>query len=194
MARPVFTRNDVNEARDHLVRLLRLIFYTQGITHDDFVRLHTAYWRRSGKEESGVNTHRNNLRRRLLQIDGVTFKAFQFVLTEILRMNIESFTVTLVDRETGETKTFDSMTVLPKSDEEGAATNGTSYDEDYEASRARVSPVAVDWTLLPIGSFPHVRELAVCTAPLEADAPPALALASTSAVNDDHPSPTTHVA
>jgi hypothetical protein len=112
MSTPVFTKQDVNHARDPLVRLLRIIFFRCGITHDIFNRRHYDYFQRERLDEKTLTTHRNNLRRRLAETDKLTFRAFRFVLTDILRKDIERIRVDLKDRATGELTTYDSTEIV----------------------------------------------------------------------------------
>jgi len=83
----MFSKDDVNAVGSPLVRLLRLIFYRNKITMDQFSALCGEYGRRIGSSPSGINTDRGNLRKALLK-DEITWRLFYFILLNILRLNI----------------------------------------------------------------------------------------------------------
>ena len=97
----MFEKNDVEAAGPFLVRLLRLLFYRGKITLDQFGTLCGEHGRKLGSTPAMVNTHRNNLRKTLAKDDDMTWRFFQYVLLNIMRINIVEIRL-VIKNEKGE--------------------------------------------------------------------------------------------
>ena len=108
----VFTKEKVNQTRLPLVRLLRIIFYKLKVTNDDLIRMHMRYWSRTRPGDHTAVTHRNNLRRRIDDDMSLTWKAFHFVLNDIMRLSVVRISVTVIDPDTNEEVIYNSDEVV----------------------------------------------------------------------------------
>jgi hypothetical protein len=104
----MFEKEDVTSVLHPLARLMRVLFHKEGITHDDFVNLHTQYYSRESKDPVSISHDKNNLRRNLEDPIKFTFRTFYHVIINILFKDVVRISVTVIDRKTGEEKTYHS--------------------------------------------------------------------------------------
>lgn len=108
MKKLMFEIDDIKSVRDHLVKLMRIIFYKRKITQDDFVEKHTAYFNRTNLPPFFLNHDKNNLRRTLNDPEKLTFKRMLHVLANILYLDIIRVSITVKDPTTGDEVTYSS--------------------------------------------------------------------------------------
>ena len=114
-----FGAQDVRTARDPLVQLLRVIIFRRNISTNDFVQLHSEYWKIWNRADVVENesTHRNNQRRALLE-SFVSWKKFWWFLSDLLRLEVVRLSITVQDKK-GEEITYssdDPVKDVPKSE------------------------------------------------------------------------------
>lgn len=131
----IYTPDETGIIRDPLMRLLRQIYLQRGITSDDFVRMHTAYWRRKSSvfATDPANTHRNNLRK-VMQGDTITIRMFYELVLHIPNLALVRFSVTLMDPRTKEVRTY--------SDDDPLTDNAGSHFRMDDQLRTAVEKIA----------------------------------------------------
>jgi hypothetical protein len=97
----MFSKEDVEAAGPPLVRLLRLIFYRNRISLDQFSALCGEHGRRIGSTPAMINTDRGNHRKALVRKDEITWRLFYYILLNILRLPIEEIRI-VIRTESGE--------------------------------------------------------------------------------------------
>lgn len=121
----MFDKEAVLTQRNHLARLMKTIFFKLKITHDDFVRMFSQWWYRSGQTTSMI-TNRGNLRR-ALEAEEPTIRTFFVLVFDVLNMDIIRLSMTGRSRDTGEVFTFHSDEVtLDSVPGEASLSNGES--------------------------------------------------------------------
>lgn len=103
----MFNKAKVEESLHPLVRILRHIFYKRRITLDDFSTLYSRLGKELGLHSSKINTNRNNARKALHHSD-ITINLFQYIILNVLRLEIVEYAITVRDQETGEETIFKS--------------------------------------------------------------------------------------
>lgn len=101
MAQPLFNRETTQLTFQPLSRLLRRLIYGLNIDPDRYVALHSSHAKRARRDPRLTVSHRNNVRKAVLQ-EGISFKLFYFFVTGILNMDLVDMTVTVRNRVTGE--------------------------------------------------------------------------------------------
>ena len=97
----MFSKDDVDSVGPPLARLLRLIFYRNRVTLDQFSAMAGEYGKRVGYTPAMINTNRGNLRKALVRKDDITWRLFHGILLNIMRLNIEEIKI-VIRTETGE--------------------------------------------------------------------------------------------
>lgn len=96
----IYNAEKVRSARDRLVRIIRLIFYREKLTFEDFDELHRRHITKFPKSQTQINSSLNN-DRRLLKDDRISWDKFQYLIHDILRMNIKDFRLVVENPDTG---------------------------------------------------------------------------------------------
>ncbi len=108
----IFEKDQVNSATKPLNRLLRLIVYHRGVTVDHFTHLFSRWHvRQMGMPEAMTSIARSNHRRRLLEIEKMSWQTFQRLLQGIFCLPISRFSVTVVNNDGSETEYHTQMFV-----------------------------------------------------------------------------------
>ena len=157
MSEPVFPKDKVNAARDHLVRLFRVVFYAFKITPDRFVDLFSEWAARFNKPKPKVAVDRSNLRRRLIgESAHLTWKTFyNSILMGVLNTDVIRLSVTLRDRRTGLYHTYASDM---KATDDGVM-------DPVTGRMAR--PSAVDQGSLPVDPVETPTDVPTSTSPIQ---------------------------
>jgi hypothetical protein len=117
MKKLMFDVGDIERPLPILMRLLRIIFFKEEVTNDDFIQKHTDHYERSGWDPITQNHDRNNLRRTLIDNDEeadprkkikLTWNIFSKTIESVFHRNIVRITITLKDPKTGEVKEYSS--------------------------------------------------------------------------------------
>ncbi len=94
MANLLFNKESVNLVKDHLARLMRVIFYRNKIDNDQFLQWHFRYFGKYHSDHRSLATNRNNLRRAMAE-QQVTWKHFQSVIRDLLYFDLVRVSITL---------------------------------------------------------------------------------------------------
>ena len=100
MSQQLFDRSETQIIGTPLSRLLRRLAYGLGIDSDRYIALHSNYSKRENRDPGLIVSHRNNVRKAILR-DKPTFNMFYFFISEILRLDIMSMSITVRSRITG---------------------------------------------------------------------------------------------
>lgn len=110
----IFSREETNLSKDPLVRLLRLILWHRGVTVDDFNESFSRWHRVDmGYPPAKTTLSRSNHRRRLLDIEKMTFPTFQRLLNGIFRLNVKRVAVVIEDDDGQEITYHHQLFVTP---------------------------------------------------------------------------------
>lgn len=98
----MFDKKDVDAAGHPIVRLLRLIFYRQKVTLDQFSSMYAKHGKRIGLSPDEINTNKNNARKALAPSkDDMTWRFFHYMLSSILLLDIEEV-ILVIKLDSGE--------------------------------------------------------------------------------------------
>jgi len=100
----MFNKKDVENTNHVLTKMLRHILYSKKITLKKFIEMHDRYMREINASSKDANYKKGNLLKALLKKDEITIKMFEYVLINILRMNITKMTYEFVDENGNEEK------------------------------------------------------------------------------------------
>lgn len=103
----MFDEEDVKSTYEHLPRLIRIIFFSLGITNEDYLRRYRDYYRYmfpdKGRKELA---QKSTADRKVLQDKTkLTFSMMHGIMTA-MGYEIDSVTVVIREKMTGETKVF----------------------------------------------------------------------------------------
>jgi len=101
-SRLLFSTDEVNEPTNPLVRIIRALFYREGVTINKFVDIFARYWQRERRDPNKLAGQRHNTLRTLQKVDQVSWRAFEGAVLRIFRMEMIDVTVTLRKNDTGE--------------------------------------------------------------------------------------------
>lgn len=102
--KPIFTEESIKNCKNILTKLLREIMVKENITLKNFIEKHDSYMRSINAPASKSNYMKNNILKVLLKKDEMTFRLFSYIVTNILKKNITSISLNLVDGKGNEVK------------------------------------------------------------------------------------------
>lgn len=111
----IYNSEKVRRAHDRLIRIVRLIFFREKITLEDFDELHRRQIMRFPKTQTQINSSLNNARR-LLKEDKISWDKFQYLVVDILRYEIVDFRITVKNPETGLEMTISANDYVDEND------------------------------------------------------------------------------
>ena len=101
----IVKREEVLETNDPIARILYLLFYRMGMTHDEFTRRHSNFWLDMGsKSREAINTDRNNILgaiRKALKVS-MTWSYFYHILTMPMGFTLVKLSMKIKDNKTGQ--------------------------------------------------------------------------------------------
>lgn len=95
----LFKDSDVGNAGDMLKGMLIKALVEQRITFGRFSELHRNYMLRAGYPANKIASSRNNLLKAMFNKKTLSYKMFEFIMKNILGLNLINITMTLKDRE-----------------------------------------------------------------------------------------------
>lgn len=97
----MFTKKDVENTTHTLMKMLRHILYTKKITLKSFIEMHNAYMKSINTSPKDANYKKGNLLKVIFKKDEITIKLFEYILINILQMNITKMTYDFFDADGG---------------------------------------------------------------------------------------------
>lgn len=107
---PFFSKKSVDETRDPLLKVLKLIFTHEGVCNEEFNAKHSD-WYTSGNgkgSKSPIHTSLNNFRQVMIDKSNITWDYFVKILYSVMRLDIINVAVSIRDSNTKEVYTVKS--------------------------------------------------------------------------------------
>jgi len=102
----MFTKEDVERTKHPLMKMFRHIIVEKNITLKQFIEMHDFYMQAIDATPKETNWRKNNLLKALLKKNEITINLFEYVLINILEMNINKMTYEF-SNSNGEKETFE---------------------------------------------------------------------------------------